>query len=99
MLCWGLLPTQEGDIAWTPEGVQQPEGGEYTIKVTATDGEGSKITTTAKGRIDGVVTKVTNESGVNMVWIGDTKVPLNSVIGVTNAPAATPDDDEEKAAT
>jgi flagellar basal-body rod modification protein FlgD len=73
----------------TPEGVQQPEGGEYTIKVTATDSEGSKITTTAKGRIDGVVTKVTNESGVNMVWIGDTKVPLDSVIGVTNAPAAT----------
>jgi flagellar basal-body rod modification protein FlgD len=71
----------------TPEGVQQPEGGEYTIKVTATDGEGSNITTTAKGRIDGIVTKVTNESGVNMVWIGDTKVPLDSVIGVTNAPA------------
>ena len=74
----------------TPEGVQQPEGGEYTIKVTATDAEGSKITTTAKGRIDGVVTKVTNESGVNMVWIGDTKVPLDSVIGVTNAPATPP---------
>jgi flagellar basal-body rod modification protein FlgD len=73
----------------TPEGVQQPEGGEYTIKVTATDSEGSKITTTAKGRIDGVVTKVTNENGVNMVWIGDTKVPLDSVIGVTNAPAPT----------
>jgi flagellar basal-body rod modification protein FlgD len=71
------------------DGAQQPEGGEYTIKVTATDSEGSNITTTAKGRIDGVVTKVTNESGVNMVWIGDTKVPLDSVIGVTNAPATT----------
>jgi len=70
------------------DGVQQPEGGEYTIKVTATDGNDTKITTTSKGRIDGVVTKVTNESGVNMVWIGDTKVPLDSVIGVTNAPAA-----------
>ena len=70
----------------TPEGVQQPEGGEYTIKVTATDANGTDIPTTAKGRIDGIVTKVTNESGVNMVWIGDTKVPLDSVIGVTNAP-------------
>jgi len=69
------------------EGVKQPEGGEYTIKVTATDAEGSNITTTAKGRVDGVVTKVTNENGVNMVWIGDTKVPLDSVIGVTNAPS------------
>jgi flagellar basal-body rod modification protein FlgD len=68
------------------DGVQQPDGGEYTIKVTATDADSTNITTTAKGRIDGVVTKVTNESGVNMVWIGDTKVPLDSVIGVTNAP-------------
>jgi flagellar basal-body rod modification protein FlgD len=57
--------------------------------VTATDAEGTNITTTAKGRIDGVVTKVTNESGVNMVWIGDTKVPLDSVIGVTNPPTTT----------
>lgn len=69
------------------DGTQQPDGGEYTIKVTATDAEGTNITTTSKGRIDGIVTKVTNESGVNMVWIGDTKVPLDSVIGVTNPPA------------
>lgn len=67
------------------EGVKQPDGGEYTIKVTATDANSTNIPTTAKGRIDGVVTKVTNESGVNMVWIGDVKVPLDSVIGVTNA--------------
>ncbi len=34
-----------------------------------------------------------------MVWIGDTKVPLDSVIGVTNAPADPPkDEDEDKAA-
>ncbi|MBC7670659.1 flagellar hook assembly protein FlgD [Caulobacter sp. DWR2-3-1b2] len=71
------------------DGVKQPDGGAYTIKVTATDAAGSAIPTTAKGRIEGVVTKVTNESGTNMVWIGDTKVPLDSVIGVTNAPVAT----------
>jgi flagellar basal-body rod modification protein FlgD len=71
------------------KGVQQPEGGEYTIKVTATDALGTSITTKAKGRLEGIVTKVTNDTGVNMVWIGDTKVPLDSVIGVTNAPAAT----------
>jgi len=71
------------------DGTKQPDGGEYTIKVTATDAQGSNITTTAKGRIDGVVTKVTNESGVNMVWIGDTKVPLDSVIGVTNPTTTT----------
>ena len=70
------------------DGTKQPDGGEYTIKVTATDSEGTNITTSAKGRIDGVVTKVTNESGVNMVWIGETKVPLDSVIGVTNPTTA-----------
>lgn len=69
------------------DGVLQPDGGAYTIKVTASDSAGTTIPTTAKGRIEGVVTKVTNESGVNMVWIGDTKVPLDSVIGVTNAAA------------
>jgi flagellar basal-body rod modification protein FlgD len=71
------------------DGTAQPAGGEYTIKVTATDASGTNITTTSKGRIDGVVTKVTNESGVNMVWIGDTKVPLDSVIGVTNPTSTT----------
>ncbi|WP_165185308.1 flagellar hook assembly protein FlgD [Caulobacter soli] len=83
----------------TPEGVKQPDGGEYTIKVTATDGNDTAITTTAKGRIDGIVTKVTNESGVNMVWIGDTKVPLDSVIGVTNAAADPPKDDTDTTTT
>ena len=71
------------------DGTLQPAGGAYTIKVTATDGNGSSITTTSKGRIDGIVTKVTNESGQNMVWIGDTKVPIDSVIGVTEAAKAT----------
>jgi flagellar basal-body rod modification protein FlgD len=71
------------------DGTQQPAGGAYTIKVTATDANATNITTTSKGRIEGIVTKVTNESGVNMVWIGDTKVALDSVVGVTNAPATT----------
>lgn len=72
------------------DGTKQVDGGAYTIKVTATDANSTAIPTTAKGRIDGVVTKVTNESGVNMVWIGDTKVPLDSVIGVTNAATPAP---------
>ena len=86
------MTTGDHTFKWdgkSTDGTQQPDGGEYTIKVTATDAQGSNITTTAKGRIEGVVTKVTNESGTNMVWIGDTKVALDSVIGVTNAPAAT----------
>ena len=71
------------------DGTAQPAGGAYTIKVTATDANATNITTTSKGRIEGVVTKVTNESGANMVWIGDTKVPIDSVIGVTDAAKTT----------
>ncbi|MBO9709180.1 MAG: flagellar hook assembly protein FlgD [Caulobacter sp.] len=73
-------------------GVAQPNGGAYTIKVTATDADGTKITTTSKGRIEGVVTAVTYENGKNMVSIGDVKVPLDSIIGVTNPPASANND-------
>jgi len=72
----------------TATGVQQPNGGAYTLRVTALDGEGSKITTSSKGRIEGIVTAITNENGVNMVTIGSTKVAVDAVIGVTNPPAA-----------
>jgi len=69
-------------------GVQQPNGGSYTLKVTAADANGANITTSSKGRLEGVVTKVTNENGQNMVWIGDTKVPIDDIIGVTEAAKA-----------
>lgn len=69
------------------DGVEQPAGGAYTLKITALDGEGSKIPTTSKGRVEGIVTAVTNESGQNMVTIGGVKYAVDSVIGVTNPPA------------
>ena len=69
------------------DGTAQPAGGAYSLKITALDGDGSKIPTTSKGRIDGIVTAITNESGVNMVTIGGSKYPVDSVIGVTNPPA------------
>jgi flagellar basal-body rod modification protein FlgD len=90
-----VLPTDmtKGDhtFKWdgkdTTTNAQQPNGGAYSLRVTATDAEGSQISTSATGRIEGIVTAVTNESGQNMVWIGDTKVALDSIIGVTNAPS------------
>lgn len=89
-----ILPTDmtKGDHTFKWDGkdsttkAQQPDGGAYTLRVTATDAEGSQIATTAKGRLEGIVTAVTNENGQNMVSIGDTKVPLDSIIGVTNPP-------------
>lgn len=72
------------------DGTAQPAGGAYTLKITALDGEGSKIPATSKGRVDGIVTAITNEGGQNMVTIGGTKYPVDSVIGVQNPPAPTP---------
>jgi flagellar basal-body rod modification protein FlgD len=85
------MSTGDHTFTWdgkSDDGTLQPAGGAYTIAVTATDANATKITTTSKGRIEGVVTKVTNESGANMVWIGETKVPIDSVIGVTDAAKA-----------
>ena len=72
------------------DGTLQPAGGAYTLKITAMDGEGTKIPTTANGRVDGIVTAITSENGQNMVTIGGTKYPVDSVIGVTNPPAPAP---------
>ena len=62
------------------DGTAQPAGGAYTLKIPAT----------SKGRVDGIVTAITNEGGQNMVTIGGTKYPVDSVIGVQNPPAPTP---------
>lgn len=82
--------TFEWDGKDSKTGVQQPAGGAYTLRVTAVDADGAKITTTNKGRVEGIVTAVTNESGQNMVTIDGVKVPIGQVIGVTNPPAAPP---------
>lgn len=92
-----ILPEDmaKGDhtIEWdgkSEDGTVQPAGGAYTLKITALDGEGSKIAATAKGRVEGIVTAITNEDGQNMVTIGGTKYPVDSVIGVTNPPVVPP---------
>ena len=92
-----ILPQDmaKGDhtIEWngkSEDGTVQPAGGAYTLRITALDSEGSKIPATAKGRVEGIVTAITNEDGQNMVTIGGTKYPIDSVIGVTNAPAPAP---------
>jgi flagellar basal-body rod modification protein FlgD len=71
----------------TPEGVQQPAGGEYTLKATASDYSGADIKVTTASVLSGVVTKVATENGTVMVTVGDRKLPLSSVVGVTSAPA------------
>lgn len=70
-------------------GAQLPNGGEYTIKVTASGADGKAIKTTVSGRIQGVVTAVDNSTGQTMVTVNGKQVALDAVIGVTNPPTAT----------
>jgi hypothetical protein len=68
------------------DGTQQPAGGTYTLKATATDVSGSTIAVTPTSRVAGVVTAVESDGGVVMLTVGGRKLPLNSVIGVTTPP-------------
>ena len=65
------------------DGTQQPNGGTYTLKATATDAAGSNIAVTTKSLLAGVVTGVESVDGVTMLTVGGRKVALNSVVSVT----------------
>jgi flagellar basal-body rod modification protein FlgD len=78
----------KGDKSFTwdgksADGAQQPNGGTYTLKATASDVAGSNIAVTPKSLLAGVVTGVESVDGVTMLTIDGRKVPLNSVVGVT----------------
>lgn len=67
----------------TTDGTQMPDGGAYTLKITAVDLDGSKIDTTNQAKITGVVSGVSNVNGATMVTIDGVQTPLTSVTGVT----------------
>jgi flagellar basal-body rod modification protein FlgD len=64
------------------DGTQLPDGGQYSISVTATDSTGTSVYgyTTVSGK----VTSVDNSTGTVMLDIGNTSVPASNVIGVTS---------------
>ena len=62
-------------------GVQQPDGGTYTLSVAAADATGAQLASTVS--ISGQVSSVATSGGVTTVKIGATSVPLSSVTGVT----------------
>ncbi|HWU81454.1 MAG TPA: flagellar hook assembly protein FlgD [Caulobacter sp.] len=80
------------EITWDGKddsGAQLPDGGVYTIAVTAKGGDGKEIkAANIKGRTEGVVTGVDNASGQTMVMIGGVSIPIDNVVGVKNPPAA-----------
>lgn len=74
-------------------GVQLPNGGVYTIGVTAKGADGKELkVTNVKGRTEGVVSAVDNSTGQPKVLIGGVAIPIDSVIGIT-APTTTADND------
>lgn len=85
-------PGKAGDNAFTwngkdAGGAQLPDGGVYTLRVTATDGAGANLQ--AMTFIEGVVSGVEQVDGQTLLTINRGKVPWNQVSGVSEAPAPT----------
>jgi flagellar basal-body rod modification protein FlgD len=81
----GTGPTASGmnSITWngtTNNGTQLPDGGQYTVSVTATDKSGNSVLgyTTATG----TVTEVDNSSGSTVLDISGVPVDVNNVVAV-----------------
>jgi flagellar basal-body rod modification protein FlgD len=80
-----LAPNGAGPQSFTwngvnQAGVQQTNGGTYTLSVTATDASGATIPVSTN--IQGVASAVQELNGQTMVTIGGDQVPLSSVTGV-----------------
>ncbi len=77
------------DLTWNGKdlsGNQLPDGGPYTLKVTATDSTGAAITSTTFVR--GVVTGVEQASGATYLTVNGGQVVWDAVTSI-NTPAAT----------
>jgi flagellar basal-body rod modification protein FlgD len=86
--------TGKGDhsVTWNGKnstGGQQPDGGLYTLKITALDSAGDKIAATATSTTTGRVTAVSQENGVTVVTVNGRKIPVTDIITVAEAAAAT----------
>lgn len=85
-----LVPDDQksGDhtITWDGKddaGAQLPDGGVYTIAVTAKGGDGKELkVTNIKGRAEGVVSAVDNTTGQPMVVVDGKTIPVDNVVGI-----------------
>ncbi|AZS22478.1 MULTISPECIES: flagellar hook assembly protein FlgD [unclassified Caulobacter] len=88
-----LVPDDQksGDhtITWDGKddaGAQLPDGGVYTIAVTAKGGDGKELkVTNIKGRAEGVVSAVDNATGQPMVVVDGKTIPVDNVVGIKAA--------------
>jgi flagellar basal-body rod modification protein FlgD len=67
----------------TLNGTQLPDGGTYSLAITAVDSTGAAVTPTIS--ISGVVTSLQTVNGVAEASVSGTLVPLNSISGVTGS--------------
>jgi flagellar basal-body rod modification protein FlgD len=86
-LVWSgaLAPNGAGPQSFTwngknQAGVQQSDGGTYTLSVTATDASGASIA--VNSNVTGTATAVQQINGQTMVTINGAQVPLSAVTGV-----------------
>jgi flagellar basal-body rod modification protein FlgD len=66
----------------------QPDGGQYTLRVTALDSAGNPVT--AVDSATGVVSRVENINGQTILTIGNAKAIITNITGVTEAASTTP---------
>jgi len=66
----------------TAAGQQLPDGGTYTLKITATGSGGETINAT--NHISGVATAVQSVNGETVVSVGKLKIPVSSITGVAS---------------
>jgi flagellar basal-body rod modification protein FlgD len=67
----------------TLNGTQLPDGGTYSLAITAADSTGAAVTPTIS--ISGVVNSLQTVNGVAEASVGGTLVPLSSISGVTGS--------------
>jgi flagellar basal-body rod modification protein FlgD len=63
-------------------GAQRPDGGEYRLIVSAKDSNGAAVSTTTY--FTGVATAVETNAGETDLFVGRTRAPLSSLVGVTS---------------
>jgi flagellar basal-body rod modification protein FlgD len=66
----------------TGAGQQLPDGGPYTLKITATGSGGETINTSS--HVSGVVTGIETIDGETVVSVGKLKIPVSSITGVAS---------------
>jgi flagellar basal-body rod modification protein FlgD len=81
----GLTPNGSGAQSFTwngmnSAGVQQSNGGTYTLSINATDGTGATVPVSTN--ISGTATSVQQVNGVTMVTVNGVQVPVSSVTTV-----------------